>query len=213
MSIRHIIFDLGNVLIDLDIAATERRLRALLGRHFRASFVRNEQEGLFEAYEKGLIPEADFFAELRRLAKAEVSVAQLKDAWNAMLLGFPLDRLLWVEELRTRYRTYVLSNTNETHLEWVYRHLRDDYGISDYEERFFDKVWYSHRVHLRKPEPEIYGHVLEDGDLDPAETLFVDDNPVNVEAARAAGIHAVHNPPGTDVRQTLAPFVDGTAGR
>ncbi len=208
MPIRHLIFDLGNVLIDLDMAATEQRLQALLGDHFRASFARNEQEGLFEAFEKGLISEADFFAELRRLAKAGTTVEELKDAWNAMLLGFPLERLLWVEHLRKRgCHTYVLSNTNVTHLEWVYHHLDAEYGISNYEQRFFDKVWYSHQLHLRKPEPEIYRYVLEDAGLDPAETLFVDDNPANVAAARAAGIRALRNPPGTDVRQTLAPVL------
>ncbi len=208
MPLRHLIFDLGNVLIDLDFAATEKQLRRMLGAHFRASFARNEQEGLFEAFEKGLISEEVFFAQLQRLAGRHIGTAELKAAWNAMLLAFPLERLEWVATLRSRYRTYVLSNTNATHLEWVYRHLRVRYGIEDYESRFFDKVWYSHHLHMRKPEPEIFAHVLAEAALEPAQTLFVDDNPANVAAAQAAGMVAVHHRPGNDIRDTLRPYLE-----
>ncbi len=208
MAIRHLIFDLGNVLIDLDFTATERQLRQLLGSHYTASFTCNEQQGLFEAFEKGLISEAEFFFQLRHWAQGAVSVEMLKEAWNAMLLRFPIERLEWISQLRTRYGTYVLSNTNETHLRWVHQHLAKQYGIAQYEQRYFDQVWYSHHLHLRKPELEIFQYVLDTANLPASQTLFVDDNPDNVAAAAQLGIVAVHHPPGHELKQTLAPFLE-----
>ena len=203
--VRHFLFDLGNVLIDLDLAASDRQLRALLGDRYTASFSTNEQRGLFERYELGQLDEAAF---LRQLDPTGEQHAALIEAWNAMLLGLPAHRLRLLDELRERgYGVYLLSNTNATHLMWVRTHLRRTYGIVDFDGRYFERAYYSHLMHRRKPDVATYEWVVADAGIPPAETLFIDDNPANVEGARAAGLRAHHHADGRDVTAAVRAYL------
>ena len=195
--IRHFLFDLGNVLIDLDLARSDRMLRALLGERYTASFVANEQAGVFEQYELGQISEADFLTHLRQYGGTD---SELIAAWNAMLIGLPTHRLDMLDELRAKgYGVYLLSNTNATHIDWVTDYLKRAHGITDFSGQYFDKAYYSHLIHRRKPDVATYEWVLQDAGIDAATTLFIDDNLANVEGARAAGLRAHHHADGRDV--------------
>ena len=195
--LRNFLFDLGNVLIDLDLARSDRMLRELLGERYTASFVANEQAGIFEQYELGQISEVAFLTHLRQYGGTD---RELKAAWNAMLIGLPPHRLKMLEELRNKgYGVYLLSNTNATHIDWVTTYLNNTYGITDFNERYFDKAYYSHLIHRRKPDVATYEWVLRDAGIEAATTLFIDDNLTNVEGARAAGLRAHHHADGRDV--------------
>ncbi len=200
--IKNIIFDLGNVLIDLDIPATERQLHELLGSNANASFVNNEQPGFFEDYELGLISEVEFVKSIQARAKDPVKYTDVIRIWNALLIGIPAHRFEMLEKLRKSHRVFLLSNTNYTHLAWIHAYLLNTHGIGDFEDRFFEKAFYSHLMHLRKPNYAIYKSVLSAGEMLPDETLFIDDNLSNVLGAAECGIHIHHHQQG-DISEVI----------
>ena len=198
--IKNIIFDLGNVLIDLDIQRTWQSFKHLLGEDFEKNLSKiSPDKDIFIAYEIGAISEEEFFETLRKATDAPVSVRSLKEAWNAMLLHMPLARLEMLAELKKNYNVYLLSNTNHTHLEFVHGYLKTIHGITDFETRFFHKPYYSHLINLRKPNTDIYEFILKDAGLVPEETLFFDDMPANIEAAKKLNLRAILHPVGDDI--------------
>ncbi|MBR9920413.1 MAG: HAD family phosphatase [Bacteroidetes bacterium] len=196
MPLKNIIFDLGNVIIDLDIPATENELRKLLGPAFKGSFQKNEQHGIFRDYELGLITEDQFIRGFREILGQNIPAKEIIRIWNALLAGITKERFELLENLRNDYRVFLLSNTNYTHIQWVYKYLKETWNITDWDNRFFDKPYYSHEINLRKPDREIYEYVLRDSNMNPSETLFIDDNKQNVLAAAELGIHILHHPEG-----------------
>lgn len=201
-AIQSILFDLGNVLIDLDIPRTERRFHELLGDAFQASFARNEQAGVFRQFELGEISAEAFLQCLRELSGGRAHTQELQEAWNALLIGMPLHRFQMLEALRADYKLYVLSNTNALHIEWVRADLRNRLGIHQFE-AYFDQVFYSHEIHLRKPDRAVYEYVLRSAGLQADALLFIDDNPGNVRAAAALGIQSYLHADGRDVSEYL----------
>ena len=149
----------------------------------------------------GLLSEKVF---LDTLAQYGGTPATLRQAWNAMLLGLPAHRLALLTELRQAgYGVYLLSNTNQTHLNWVREYLQREYDCTDFDTRYFDRVYYSHLLHRRKPDVATYTHVLQDAGIRAEDTLFIDDNAANVEGARAAGLQAHHHADGRDVEEVV----------
>jgi glucose-1-phosphatase len=136
-------------------------------------------------YEIGKIAEEDFFAGFQKqLPKVEIDV--IKKAWNSILADFPLYRLEFLEELTSKYRLFLLSNTDFTHIEEVKRKVG-----SEFHNRFlncFEKVYYSFEMGMRKPDEYIYKFVIEKHQLNPKNTLFVDDKKENTDAAQKTGL-------------------------
>lgn len=192
--VRNIVFDFGNVLLNLDMSATEKRMNALIGDKYGFSAEKNAYPAFFEEYEVGKISEEDFLHGLRKMTNDTAQESELKSAWNAMLLDLPAERLEMLLLLRKKYRVFLLSNTNKTHIDFVMRYLLHTYGIDDWDTRYFEKTYYSHLVGLRKPDAEIYNFVAKDAAISPAETLFIDDNSANIATANALGWQTVlHN--------------------
>jgi putative hydrolase of the HAD superfamily len=115
---------------------------------------------------------------------------QVLDAWNAMLLDFPLRRLQILQQLRNYYDLFLLSNTNEIHEEVFNNTLMRQHGIPNIGV-FFDKVYMSHRVGLRKPMREIFERVLDDNGLKAEQTLFIEDSPQHIATAKELGIQTI----------------------
>jgi putative hydrolase of the HAD superfamily len=146
---------------------------------------------LFGDLETGRIEKGDFLAQMLKHAPEGTTDQQIIDAWNAMLLDFPVRRLQILQQLRQHYSLYLLSNTNSIHLEAFNNILQQSRGIPSLNE-FFDKAYYSHLIGLRKPEKESYQLVLEENGLNPAETLFIDDTLPNIEGAKLVGLQTIH---------------------
>ncbi len=200
--IKNIIFDLGNVLIDIDFPRSEQMLKNILGENLLDDLKKINREDIFLQYEKGNISEKEFVSTLQSLG-TDTTTQQIIDAWNAMLIGFKAPRFEMLERLGKKYALYVLSNTNQTHIDWVNEDLKKNHNIEQYEQRFFTKVYYSHEIHLRKPDVEIYEYVLQDAHLKAAETLFVDDNFDNIQAAKSIGIQVIHHLLGNEIVDIL----------
>jgi FMN phosphatase YigB (HAD superfamily) len=177
---KNLIFDFGKVIIDIDdVGAIERVKKLLIN---ESAF-----EEALPKYETGKIGTDAFINKLISQAKPKVQALDVIQAWNSMLIGIPASRLKMLEELKPKYNLYLLSNTNELHIEWIHRHLLKDHGIKDFETRFWNKVYYSHLVKERKPNPAIFEHVIKDAGIIPEETLFMDDTEEHLYAASQLG--------------------------
>lgn len=210
-NIKNIIFDLGNVIIDLDIERTGQYLKHWLGDNYEAKLRDiNPDDDIFIQFEIGKISEDTFFETLRKTVDTPLSIYHLKEAWNAMLLQLPKHRLDMLSQLKEKYNVFLLSNTNKTHVDWVDGYLRTVYGftIQDFDERYFHKPYYSHLIHLRKPHKEIYEYVLNDAQLNAHETLFIDDNAQNIEGAKSLGIHTILHKIGDEITHVMQPFIE-----
>jgi putative hydrolase of the HAD superfamily len=199
--IKNIIFDLGQVLLNIDpnlSAKAFAKLGIREGVDFWGSRSSNE---MLIRFEKGAIP-ADEFRQiaLEKLVPG-IKPQEVDEAWNALLLDFPARKVEKLNSLRKTFLIFLLSNTNQIHNECYMGRFENEngYGLGE----LFDRLWFSHQIGLVKPDPEIFRYVLNDGGLNPEETLFIDDTLVHVEAARSVGINGWHLLPETDICDLL----------
>ncbi len=196
---RNLLFDLGNVLIDIDEPGALERMKAL----FKKDWSYDVLEGVILKFETGKIGTDLFINTLLSQSRPEVQALDVIEAWNSMLIGIPRYRLEMLTNLKNTYNIYLLSNTNEMHLTWIHRHLLHHHGITHFEKDFFHGTYYSHLVKDRKPNASIFQHVIEDSYLTPSNTLFLDDNANNLATAKALGFHTYQVTPKTDVAEYL----------
>ena len=187
--IKNIIFDLGGVIINLDPPKTIAEFNTLSQKPFESIYTQLQQTPVFDLFDKGLITEHDFFNALKTAIEVDIDETVLIAAWNAMLLDFPLQRLELLKQLKPHYRLFLLSNTNETHIREFEKELLQTRGYANLEP-FFEKVYYSCRMGMRKPDAEIFEYVLTENKLIPEETLFIDDTIHHIEGALKTGIQA-----------------------
>lgn len=196
--IKNIIFDFGDIFINLDKKATYKELEKL-----GVSEISDEMMEVAHEYEKGLISTDEFIAFFS--VQFKIPKQDLVRAWNAVLLDFPLTRLAFLRALskRKKYRLFLLSNTNELHISWI----QENWGTKLYTEfkNCFEQFYLSHEIHFRKPDAAIYKFVLNENNLIAKETIFIDDVEENTIAANALGIHTWNLIPGKeDVIQLFA---------
>lgn len=189
-NIQHIIFDLGGVLLNIDYLLTEQAFVQLGVHDFAARYSQLQQTPLFDDFEKGSITKETFIDAIKSMISQPVSEAQITAAWNAMLLEFPLRRLQILQQLQLHYNLFLLSNTNEIHEAKFNELLKQQTGFPG-PGVFFDKVYYSHRIGMRKPDKAVFEFILQQNNLDTAQTLFIDDSPQHIEAAKALGIQTI----------------------
>lgn len=198
-AIKNIIFDFGNVLFDLDLPAIERELRKFFNKNYDNAVEKLRRDKLFELYETGGISTTEFVDTIRFSAQPALSESAVKDAWNSIFIGMPTHRFEMLLQLRQTYKIFLLSNINDLHERWIADYMPREHGIADYESRFFDGVYFSHLIRLRKPDRAIYEYVLADAEISAAETIFFDDIAENVESARLLGINGLLHPVGTEI--------------
>lgn len=187
--IRHIIFDLGGVLLNIDYQLTEKAFQQLGIKDFSAIYSQLRQSSLFDELEVGKISANEFFSRLKDTAGISPADEDLKLAWNAMLLDMPLRRLQLLQQLRLYYDLVLLSNTNEIHEEAFNKIIEGVHGHSI--AAFFDRIYYSHRIGMRKPDTEVFEMILNENGFKPEHTLFIDDSPQHVEGAKKLGIQTI----------------------
>ena len=200
--IRHIIFDLGGVILNIDYKLTEKAFVEAGISNFAELYSQLRQSDLFDKFEVGGISGAEFVNELRKTGPADITEAQVLAAWNAMLLDFPLRRLQILQQLRIHYDLFLLSNTNEIHEAAFNDILMRERGMPNLGV-FFDKVYLSHRVGLRKPNKEIFQRVLDENGLKAEHTLFIDDSPQHIAAANELGIKTIFLEKGMTIEDTV----------
>jgi putative hydrolase of the HAD superfamily len=179
-----IIFDFGDVFINLDKEATPAALKKL-GLEKWSS----EIDFLNFNFEKGLISRTDFLLGLNKLVP-NATQEEVLEAWNGVLLDFPMYRLEFLEKLSKKYQLFLLSNTDSIHI----NHFKEKNGDEFYNRFYncFEKVYFSYDLGMRKPDEEIYNFVTKENNLNPQTTLFVDDNFDNIEGAKKTGLQVWH---------------------
>lgn len=200
--IRNIIFDLGGVILNLDYDSTERAFIKLGITNFSELYTQFHANSFFNDFEMGKIEPVTFLQELQSYAP-NISEEDIITAWNAMLLDFPPVRMQFLMNLKNRYRTFLLSNTNAIHHD-AFQNI--ELNAAGTLENFFEKAYYSHMLGFRKPDPEIFEYVLKENNLQAEETLFIDDNKTNVDAAISLKIKGIHLIPPEKIEDILAGY-------
>lgn len=200
--IKNIIFDLGGVIINLDTSRTISEFNKLSKLPFEGVYNQKQQSPFFDLFDKGQLSETDFINELYTATHSDAPISELKQAWNAMLLDFPAHRLNLLNKLKPNYRLFLLSNTNETHIIEFEKALYENHHYKNLEP-FFEKVYYSCRMGMRKPDTEIFNFVLAENNLNAHETLFIDDSLQHIQGALNTGIKAHLLPKEKDVEDLI----------
>lgn len=185
---KNIIFDLGGVLLNIDYSLVTKAFSALGLSNFDELYSKAHQTKLFDLYEKGQISSEAFRNHVKTCFSTPIDDNTIDKAWNAMLLDLPPERLHLLQQLKTGHRTFLLSNTNDIHIQYINKYLQETFGIAELS-GYFEKVYLSYEVGMRKPDAEIFELVLSENNLDPNETLFIDDSIQHIEGAKKLGIH------------------------
>lgn len=196
--IRNIIFDLGGVLLDLDMERCLSAFEAAGAKDIRRFITGTNELDFFKEYECGTLSTPRFREAIRRHIGKPLADGEIDRMWNSMLCHIPQEKLQLLEELSRKYRLFLLSNTNELHWQHVSPHIFRHEGKDL--KQCFGRIFLSYEMHLAKPDAEIFRTALREAGIRPEETLFIDDAPANCRAAEAAGIRAKHYTPGTDLR-------------
>jgi putative hydrolase of the HAD superfamily len=208
--IKTIIFDLGGVLIDVDMPYCLNNIKALgvdveaLTKSSATTPASTVCEGItisgaLHDYQTGKIPTEQFLSMLQELSAPGTTRQQVLDAWNSCLQTLPKYKLDFVKQLRDEgYATYLLSNTNDAHWKYIL-----ETSFPEPPEYYFDKLFLSQEMGMAKPDTEIYAEVLRQIDTPAEECLFIDDSSANCKAAESLGIHTYNAPVHTDYREEV----------
>ncbi len=180
--IKNLIFDFGDVFLDLDKPGAMQNALDL----FEIDALSDEMVAINCLYEQGFIS-TDEFVDFYFNYFPKVTREEVIEVWNYILKEFPKHKLEFLQQLSkdNNYKLILLSNTNDLHIDWVKKHVSfyDDF------KKCFDKFYLSHEINLRKPDKEIYEFVLQENNLIAEESLFIDDTKENTDSAKRLGIH------------------------
>jgi putative hydrolase of the HAD superfamily len=178
--INTIIFDFGDIFVNLEKETSINEFKKL-----GLDGPNEELLAMNDLFERGKITELQFIEGFQKYIP-EADMLDIRKAWNSVIGEFPLYRLEFLQMLSTKYRLFLLTNTDAIHIS-RFEHMA---GISFFSDFYqcFEKVYYSFEMGMRKPEPEIFNYILKKHDLSPKRTLFVDDKKENTDAAAALGI-------------------------
>ena len=199
--IKNLVFDLGNVLYDIDFEIMYQRFDQLGIPNFENHFTLNKSDQLFFDLEKGLINEAEFCKGFNQLYQLSLTKEQIIEAWNSLLIGFRKGSMDWVKTHQSLFPTFLYSNTNQIHYNYFIPQYAKEIG-GDFN-TLFKKPYYSHEMGMRKPDPASFQYILDQEGLNAAETLFIDDNEPNVLAAASVGLQVLFLQPGMRIETEL----------
>lgn len=189
-NIKNIIFDLGGVILNIDLDLCKNPFKQFGVNENDFDLFIKQQQGIFFKLEIGKITPDEFYDSIRKTLKISVNNEEIEAIWNTILLDFPKERIYLLEKLKTCYRTFLLSNTNEIHYKTYSKLLQKNFNYPDLS-CLFEKCYYSFQLGMRKPNPDIFEFVLKDSNLIPSETLFIDDTQEHVKTARNLGIQTI----------------------
>ncbi len=189
-NIKAIIFDLGGVLLNIDFKKVSNAFKVLGVDAFDEMYSQSKVDMLFENLEVGKISEEEFCDAINIHSGKCLLPHEITTAWNSILLEFRTESLAHLKILKNKYKLFLLSNTNSIHMQAFNKIFDKNFGQGTFNS-FFDRAYYSHEIGLRKPDAAAYLYVLNENNLLPHETLFIDDTLKNIEGARAVGLQTI----------------------
>ncbi len=206
-----LVFDFGNILINLDFKTCFAAFKKTLNQDFSQGLPDKTKEHLYR-YDRGKINTEAFLWHLQQY-NPQAEIREVIAAWNALLGELPLARFTMIEGLRKEFNIVMLSNINELHIEKIHRDLKHNHGIEDFHALYFDKVYYSCRIGMRKPDAEIYDFVTKDlGITDCSTMLFIDDMEENIIACKEAGWKGQVHKPTDDIINNIDGYIQTAFG-
>ena len=199
--IKNIIFDLGNVLYDIDFNIMYDQFRELGIPDFQNHYTLNQSDELFFDLEKGFIDEVVFCNRFNQLYNLSLSHGQIINAWNSLLKGYRKESMDWIKANQQKFPMFLFSNTNQIHFNFFIPQFEREIG-GDFE-ALFKTPYYSHKMGMRTPDPASFQYILDQEGLIAAETLFIDDNEPNVAAAASVGLQVLYLQPGMFIENEL----------
>jgi FMN phosphatase YigB (HAD superfamily) len=189
--IKNIIFDYGNVIFEINFKIAQDAFTQLGITDIEAFFAHKGHNSLFDDLEMSKINRTQFRDGIRVAANNnELTNAQIDTAWNSLLIGVSKGNHDVLTAVKEKYRTFLLSNSNEIHYDWIVNHIQEQFGIKNYDD-LFEKAYFSQHMGLRKPNIDIFEQVIKENNLNPAETLFIDDSPQHLAGAKKAGLNTL----------------------
>ncbi len=188
--IKNIIFDLGGVIINLNEHLTVKAFQNIFLEKYPLMAEDIHAEQILENFETGEISINEFISFFKSY-NANVTTKQITEAWNSMLLDIPEERIDLIKNLAKEYRVFLLSNTNPIHLNFIDNYVIDNFKLKSLED-LFEKAYYSHQMGLRKPNSKIFTTILNDKNLIPEETLFIDDSEQHILSAKQLNLKIHH---------------------
>lgn len=189
--IKNVIFDFGNVIFEIDFIKAQQSFTNLGIADVESFFAHKGHNSIFDDLETAKISPQKFRDGLRELTKKpNLTDSELDEAWNSLLVGYSPNNNQVLLEMKTKYRTFLLSNSNEIHYDWIINYIGTEFNLNNYDDHF-EKVYFSQQMKLRKPNKEIFQQVLVENNLLPEETLFIDDSPQHLEGAKRLGIQTL----------------------
>ena len=198
--IKNILFDLGGVILDLDIERCIHSINELGVPITRDLIGVYGQNGLLGDLEKGLIEEADFYNRFRKEFNITAGNEAIKHAWNSFLVGIPNERLSLLKRLRMNNRLFLLSNTSKIHYDY-WQSMFKNKNAKAGAESYFDGVYCSFLTHITKPDSKAFEMIIDSEEIKPEETLFFDDSEKNIKSALEMGFNCVHVKNESDLMQ------------
>ncbi len=190
--IRNIIFDLGDVILNIDVPVASKSFAELSGREQSEILTIFKESEIFRQFETGLMDEPTFRNYVREILNfPDLSDEAIDTAWNSLLLDLPPERVELLKKLATRYRVFLLSNTSSIHITQVNKILKASTGIEKLDD-LFETVFLSYEMGIMKPDTRIYQEVLDKAGIKADETIFLDDNADNIRSAAQLGIETIH---------------------
>ncbi len=186
MKIENIIFDFGGVVLDIDPQLTINEF-VKLGFSDLEKATSDEFTQLIRKFERGIYTPEVFRNKMKKFLGIKISDQQFDDAWNALLFDIPSERIDIIEQVKENYQILLLSNSNEIHYDLYVRDLQLRFGYREFAD-LFHEAYFSFDLHLSKPDIEVYEFIINQNELKPKKTLFIDDRSDNIEAARKAGL-------------------------
>lgn len=198
--IKNIIFDLGGVIINLDINRSIEALQKLCKANCQIAYSQREQSQLFDMLETGISSPEQFRAGLRAAYGITASDEEIDAAWNAMLLDIPQERIDLLLELGKKYRIFLLSNTNAIHQKRFNEIVAHSFTIPSLDS-LFEQAYYSHLIGMRKPDTLVFEGIIAMNKLKKQETLFIDDSIQHIESAQKVGLQTLYLQPPLTINQ------------
>lgn len=188
---KNIIFDLGAVIINISPQTVVNEFQSRYKGNFSETYDRLLKTGVFEDYEIEKVNSKEFLSTIHHALDQQISELEIERIWNKMLLDIPVKRIEILQQQKTKKNTFLCSNTNEIHINVINQYINKEFSINGLDP-LFHKVYLSYELGLRKPNPAIFELILNEHNLIPDETVFIDDSAEHIASAKRLGIKTVH---------------------
>jgi len=175
--IKNILFDLGNVIIDTDINLTIQEFKKFGIENITKVLGTDLNKDFYYNFEKGFLSDISFRKKINDEFNLQLTAQQFDYAWNKMLLTIKPNKIEILKKIKSKYKIFLLSNTNKIHIDYI---EKQDYWFN----YLYDYKFYSHQIGCRKPDNDAFIKVISLSGIKPEETLFIDDRIENIEAAK-----------------------------